>query len=315
MDDSYSWADTVDVWNGVEDLSEEEQEKQEEQPVPKQKSRRKKSVEEHFDEEPESYFDGDSPEPDEDDEDDEDIVAGSVQKAVLFVLIGCLAVVLVIMLIVAFNMISKDKKQTDPSNKVTVSASASNYSTSQKDNTNPVTTESESIRASESVLESITDNIVSTEDISTSEYINSSEDIETIQASTPQAADPGVLSEGGMTYQVQNGAATLTDAKSMGGVVTIPQQVNGVPVSFIADGAFQGNAAVSKIIVPNGVITIGVDAFNGCSALTEIVIPDSVKLIGEGAFNYCPKFVIYCNPGSYAESFCTRWNVEHRPIN
>ena len=43
MDDSFSWADTVDVWNGVEGLPEENTEQSEK--VLKKKQRRKESVE------------------------------------------------------------------------------------------------------------------------------------------------------------------------------------------------------------------------------------------------------------------------------
>ena len=48
MDDSFSWADTVDVWNGVEGLPEENTEQSEK--VLKKKQRRKESVEDHLNE-------------------------------------------------------------------------------------------------------------------------------------------------------------------------------------------------------------------------------------------------------------------------
>jgi len=47
------------------------------------------------------------------------------------------------------------------------------------------------------------------------------------------------------------------------------------------------NPMIKKIIVKEGVISIGEYAFYDCTSLTEIVIPDSVTSIGDGAFAYC----------------------------
>ena len=45
--------------------------------------------------------------------------------------------------------------------------------------------------------------------------------------------------------------------------------------------------SVTSITIPDSVTRIGDFAFSGCSSLTSITIPDSVTSIGESAFSYC----------------------------
>lgn len=57
--------------------------------------------------------------------------------------------------------------------------------------------------------------------------------------------------------------------------------------SVIADSAFVECRQLTRVIIPNSVITIGRNAFNDCTSLTEIDIPDSVRQISDRAFHYC----------------------------
>ena len=47
-----------------------------------------------------------------------------------------------------------------------------------------------------------------------------------------------------------------------------------------------GNS-IKRIIIGDGVTTIGKSAFDDCSALTSVTIPNSVTTIGDGAFFFC----------------------------
>lgn len=62
-----------------------------------------------------------------------------------------------------------------------------------------------------------------------------------------------------------------------------------LPNSIISIGveAFNGCNDLKKIILPEGLESIGMIAFQNCSALTSIDIPSSVKEIGEAAFSNC----------------------------
>ena len=71
-----------------------------------------------------------------------------------------------------------------------------------------------------------------------------------------------------------------------------------------------GNSSVKKVVIEDGVTSIGYNAFYGCSTLTGITIPDSVTSIGGTAFQYCSSLSSITIPnsvtsiGSYAFSGC-----------
>ena len=64
--------------------------------------------------------------------------------------------------------------------------------------------------------------------------------------------------------------------------------INGeYPVVAIAAGAFKGNTAVRKLILPRTVTKIGESAFEGCTALTYVQMEGVNLMSGTNAFNNC----------------------------
>lgn len=58
-------------------------------------------------------------------------------------------------------------------------------------------------------------------------------------------------------------------------------------VTSIGNGAFEKCSELTEIHIPNSVKSIGINAFAECSGLKEIEIPKGVELIKQGAFCYC----------------------------
>lgn len=77
------------------------------------------------------------------------------------------------------------------------------------------------------------------------------------------------------------------------GAITIPDNIlyqgQSYDVVGIADNAFKGSTALTSVIIPNSVKSIGYNAFYGCSGLESIEIPDGVEKIDKYAFNGCTK--------------------------
>jgi BspA type Leucine rich repeat region (6 copies) len=104
---------------------------------------------------------------------------------------------------------------------------------------------------------------------------------------------------------------TITECTSFDAVVTIPNNVNFLPVTCIGDLAFYGDSSLANVSIPNGVTNIGISSFGRCTSLTNITIPNSVITIGENAFQYCTHLTNITIPdsvtsiGPWAFFYCT----------
>jgi hypothetical protein len=80
--------------------------------------------------------------------------------------------------------------------------------------------------------------------------------------------------------------------------VSIPPQLNNLPVTSIGEGAFKDHIFITHIIIPNSVTRIRVGAFWGCNGLLDVIIPGSVTAIGDEAFSGCSKLSSITIPNS-----------------
>jgi hypothetical protein len=87
------------------------------------------------------------------------------------------------------------------------------------------------------------------------------------------------------SYTITNNAITLTAYVGSGGAATIPDTINGVPITAIGNGAFS-NTPITSVTIGTNVASIGMRAFSGCN-LTAVTIPNSVANIGPQAFYDC----------------------------
>jgi hypothetical protein len=97
-------------------------------------------------------------------------------------------------------------------------------------------------------------------------------------------------------YVTNNGTITLTQYLGPGGVVTIPDWIDGLPVTAIgthpdpwglAQGAFY-HTSVGSVTMGTNLVGIGDWAFCDCESLTNLIIPSSVTSIGRNVFWNCP---------------------------
>ena len=82
---------------------------------------------------------------------------------------------------------------------------------------------------------------------------------------------------------------TINGFNGSGGAITIPDWINGLPVTTIAGGLFDNSAGLglTNVILGANLVTIGDYAFAACTSLTSITIPNSVTNLGSGAFAFC----------------------------
>ncbi len=90
-------------------------------------------------------------------------------------------------------------------------------------------------------------------------------------------------------FTVQNladGTVELTWKNQEMTSVTVPEEVDGKPVSALAEDCFKG-CSMKEIILPETITVIHDYAFHGCNALETISLPATVTEIGDFVFEGC----------------------------
>ncbi len=99
-------------------------------------------------------------------------------------------------------------------------------------------------------------------------------------------------------YTTNNGSITITKFNGLGGAVTIPDTISGLPVTSLGDGAFNECKSLTSVTIPDSVTSIGQGAFGWCTSLTNVTIPNSVTSIGDNAFWACTSLTTVTIPDS-----------------
>lgn len=107
----------------------------------------------------------------------------------------------------------------------------------------------------------------------------------------------------GLTYQIENGEATLTAVPtSLQGTLEIPATLGDCPVTKLGSHVFDSCAGLTGVTLPETVREIGDYAFRACTALKYVYLPPALEKVGEGVFSGCSStLIIYGELGSYAE--------------
>lgn len=118
-------------------------------------------------------------------------------------------------------------------------------------------------------------------------YSSESED----PAAVSQSETPWFINEDGTLYFLEY----LYDGSEE---LTVPETVDGMPVTAIGDHCFSGCSSLTTVILPEGITTIGEEAFFGCTAMRGIFLPEGVTRIGENAFLRCSALEAICIPST-----------------
>ena len=99
----------------------------------------------------------------------------------------------------------------------------------------------------------------------------------------------------------KDGTVSISSYKGDSDEVVVPSTIGGKVVSEIGEYAFSIDAPrvpnsfvrrnIQRIVLPEGVKTLGTDAFEGCKSLVNILLPKSLTTIGAGAFAVCESLV------------------------
>ena len=125
------------------------------------------------------------------------------------------------------------------------------------------------------------------------------------------AVSASAESYNGFEYVDGGGMIRITGYTGTDTVVTVPAEIDGTPVVAIGNGAFANNRSITRVIIPEGVITIVDSAFEGCTALKSVELPDGLQSIGMWTFLSCISLEEITIPdsvwglGQYAFDSCT----------
>ena len=98
-------------------------------------------------------------------------------------------------------------------------------------------------------------------------------------------ANAGTL--GGLTYEIAEGQVAIIGPSVAKGVLIIPDEIEGLPVTSIGDQAFFQSERLTSVTIPESVTSIEYGAFSYSKSLTSVIIGKSVTSIGDAAFSQC----------------------------
>ena len=109
-----------------------------------------------------------------------------------------------------------------------------------------------------------------------------------------------------LKWNLKDGTLTITGSGRMNDYKGIPgdRGADGNRRMLCVDTPWEDHK-ISRIVVEDGVTSIGNYAFAFCPGLREIILPDTVTSIGDSVFDGSESLeMIYVAEGSYAEAYC-----------
>ncbi len=112
------------------------------------------------------------------------------------------------------------------------------------------------------------------------------------------SGQPGTVAAQDFSFTTNAGTITITRYNGTDGLVTVPGEVGGLPVTMIGLEAFIHCTGVVEVLLPGSITNISDWAFYDCSSLTSINLPGKLISVGESAFGRCASLSGVEIPGS-----------------
>ena len=111
------------------------------------------------------------------------------------------------------------------------------------------------------------------------------------------------------TYEIDDGEVTILTYTGSETTVTVPDTVEGYPVTEIGEKAFARSRVVS-VTLPDTVEEIDWFAFSECVSLKTVTVGSALSEIGYGAFDGCSSaLTLVCKKGSYTEQYAKSFGI------
>ena len=100
-----------------------------------------------------------------------------------------------------------------------------------------------------------------------------------------EAADENLITVDGIKYQLTSEEAFIVGAEDLSGIIELPSEIEGLPVTRICEKAFAFSREITAVVIPDTVKSIEEDAFFGCSKLSDVKISADNVDISQGVFS------------------------------
>ncbi len=118
----------------------------------------------------------------------------------------------------------------------------------------------------------------------------------------PAFAEGDTLSYENLDYTIaEDGHIIITNCYQNETNCVIPSEIDGKPVTEIADSAFAECYYLESVVIPDSVKAIGRQAFSACSALKTVDMPAEIEAIGAGVFDACSALTEITMPPGVSE--------------
>lgn len=121
-----------------------------------------------------------------------------------------------------------------------------------------------------------------------------------------KASEVRISQDGSFSYRLlPNGKAEILRCLVEKGRLTVPESLDGHPVTAIGTAAFALCQQMTAVRLPKGLRNIGAEAFAYCKQLRGIWLPERLADLGEGAFLGCSqlRWVVFAG-GRKTKSHC-----------